>query len=526
MNQFDFLMHRYLEDRSSLTADELDEFIAGLRADPELAANLRDQLLLDDLLAQKLALDRRNFVAQVEQRIADLACGSQALDAQTADLRSLAAAEQASATTWDSRLKTTTRYALAIAVLAALTAGFFALRSLGPRHSTIAKVTEVSAGVTIGDENDAVEAAVDSAVESGQQVVVPHGGSIAVCYEDGTEIRVKGDSRVTFGAEEPHRPKQLHIERGEVVATVKPQAIGPVRFVTPHAIAAAPAGTLRLVVADDSTLLDVSEGNVRFDRVFDNRTLVVTANESGLASRDTLQIRQLTWPDRRDGLSYLFSPLETSDDTAKPLMVSRSPETRHLRPTLLEPRGEATLLDSRPFYELNGGYLFSSEAGPAISDFSRGGSELTLEAIFSPATLDQAGPAWILGLADDSDDPDFALAQDGPEFTFCLRTNAKQAALPSRLPIQTMDTPLHMTVTYRNGELIFYRDGMEIARSKDLWGSLAAWKSGPLTVGADASGKNPWRGILEAFALYNRCLEPGEVARNARNYRLLAGRGM
>jgi hypothetical protein len=45
-------------------------------------------------------------------------------------------------------------------------------------------------------------------------------------------------------------------------------------------------------------------------------------------------------------------------------------------------------------------------------------------------------------------------------------------------------------------------------------------------VGADPSGKNPWRGILEGFALYNRCLEPNEVARNAQNYRLLAGRGM
>jgi hypothetical protein len=94
------------------------------------------------------------------------------------------------------------------------------------------------------------------------------------------------------------------------------------------------------------------------------------------------------------------------------------------------------------------------------------------------------------------------------------------------MPIQSSDSPLHMTVTYRNGELTVYRDGMAIARSKDLWGSLGGWRSGPLTAGADASGKNPWRGILEAFALYNRCLEPGEVARNARNYRLLAGRGM
>jgi hypothetical protein len=81
-------------------------------------------------------------------------------------------------------------------------------------------------------------------------------------------------------------------------------------------------------------------------------------------------------------------------------------------------------------------------------------------------------------------------------------------------------------MTYRNGELIAYRDGMEIARSEDLWGSLGTWRPGPLTVGADASGERNWRGIMEAIALYNRCLEPGEVARNARNYRLLAGRGM
>jgi len=110
---------------------------------------------------------------------------------------------------------------------------------------------------------------------------------------------------------------------------------------------------------------------------------------------------------------------------------------------------------------------------------------------------------------------------------FCLKTDAKPATASSqRLAINSGDAPLHLAVTYRHGELIIYRDGIEIARSNDLWGSLAVWRSGPLTVGADASGEHSWRGILEAFALYNRCLEPGEVARNARNYRLLAGRGV
>jgi Concanavalin A-like lectin/glucanases superfamily/FecR protein len=524
MNDFDCLIYRYLEDRAGLTPDELDELIAGLRADPELAASLRDQLLLDDLLAQKLAVDRRKFVAQVEQRIADLARGPAALDEQVADLRSLAAAEKSCPPA--AQVPGWTRWALAVAALLAVTVGVYAARSLTAHPPTIAMITEVTGPVTIGQDGDTSPAEVDDALESGQQIVASPGGSISIVYEDGTSIRVKGNSAVTFGVEQPGEGKQIRIERGEIVATVKPQVAGPFRFATPHGVATAPPALLRLVVTDESTLLDVSEGRVRFDRLNDTRALVVAANESGLASRDTLQIRQLTWPDRRDGLSYLFSPLEPTAKDNKPLMVARHPDTRHLRLTELEPRGNATLLESRLYYELNGGYLFSGAAGPDIFQASRGGSELTLEAIFCPASLDQAGPARILALGDDSNDADFSLAQDGCDVTFSLRTDTKPTTAAPRMPISTADTTLHLTMTYRHGELIAYRDGMEIARSNDLLGSLASWRSGPLTVGADASGEHPWRGIMEAFALYNRCLEPGEVARNARNYRLLAGRGM
>src|SRR5438067_1463700 len=94
MSDLNTLIHRYLEDRSCLDPVELNKLIAGLKADPELAASLREQLLLDDLLAQKLALDRRNFLAQVEQRITDFQRGEESLTQQVADLRSLAAAER------------------------------------------------------------------------------------------------------------------------------------------------------------------------------------------------------------------------------------------------------------------------------------------------------------------------------------------------------------------------------------------------------------------------------------------------
>jgi hypothetical protein len=529
MIDLDSLVHRYLEDRDGLSPRELDDLIRGLQADPEFALKVREQLVLDDLLAQKYVLDRRNFVAQVEQRIADLSRGHEALNEQVADLRSLAAGERkpggllAKRWGWAALLT-------ALAALAAVGAGLYAARVFRPQVPSLAKVVAFDGDVTIEQDGVSDAAEVDGSLEGGQRIVVPRGGSITFSYEDGTEIRVKGadngGSAITFGQQAPGAVKHIRVEQGEIVAKIKPQAFGPMQLVTPHAIADAPASVLRLVVTDENTLLDVSEGTVKFHHASDRNMLLVYANESGLASGDNFQRRQLTWPDRRDGLAYLISPLETAPKDNKPLTMARHPETRRLDFTQLEPRGEAALLESRLFYELSGGYLISSEAGPNISAVSRGGSELTMEAVFCPASLDQVGPARIVTMCDGSGEPDFALAQEGSEVMFSLRTDANSAATPPRLTIDTAETPLHITVTYRNGELVAYRDGMQIARSTDLWGSLAAWRSGPLTVGADASGEHAWRGILEAFALYNRCLEPGEVARNARNYRLLAGRGM
>lgn len=524
MFDIDLLVHRYLEDRDSLSARELDALIAALRADSDLAARLHDQLLVDDLLAQKFTLDRRNFVAQVEQRISDLNRNPTELNRQTADLRSIAAAERSG--TGANRWRWTSLM-LALSVLAIAGASILAVRLFTPHPPAIATVTDVSGPVTIEQRGDSEAAEKDGSLAGGQRLVVPRGASITLRYKDGTELKIKGDSAVTMGSEKPEAIKQIRIERGEVVANIKPQLAGAMRFATPHAVAVAPMSFLRLVVAEESTLLDVSEGQVQLNRITDKRTITIAANESGTASRDTLAQRQLTWPDRRDGLALLISPLESAKEENKPLTVARNPETRSLRTTPLEPYGAANLLENRWFYELNGGYLKAKDAGPDIFKTSSGGSELTLEAVISPASMDQTGPARIVSLSTEDDEPDFALDQDGPDFTFCLKTDAKPAASsPPRWTINTPDTPMHLTMTYRNGELIAYRDGMEIARSQDLWGSLGAWQPGPLTVGADASGERNWRGIMEALALYNRCLEPGEVARNARNYRLLAGRGM
>jgi ferric-dicitrate binding protein FerR (iron transport regulator) len=520
------LVQRFLEDRSSLAPTELDALIAGLRVDPQLAASLRDQLVIDDLLAQKFALDRRNFEAQVAQRVADFERGQERLEHQVADLRAMALAEQRQS--FKSGRRRWPRYVLALAAVLLVGLALYPFLPLRERRPPLATVSEVRGEVKLERDGESVAVEVDSALKDGERIIVPRDAMIALRYLDATSIRVSGESAFTLGGKLPTLGKQLRIDRGEVVATVTPQKFGDMQLATPHAVARVNSGELRLFVVDENTVLDVSQGQVHFDVLADNRSIPVNANETGSASHRALQVRQLTWPDRRDGLTYLLSPLEKCEpDNDKPLMVARNPLTRNLRVTQLEPHGAASLLDSRPGFELNGGFLISADAGPDILANTQHGNELTLEAIFSPASLDQTGPARIVSLADDNDPPNFMLSQDGSELSFLLRTDADIPKDLPRLTVQSSVSPLHLTITYRSGELVAYLDGMESARCKDLLGSsLAPWRSGPLTAGADASGARTWRGILEAFAVYNRCLDASEVARNARNYRLLAGRGM
>ena len=67
------------------------------------------------------------------------------------------------------------------------------------------------------------------------------------------------------------------------------------------------------------------------------------------------------------------------------------------------------------------------------------------------------------------------------------------------------------------------RDGVEVKRSEAAAGSFA-WREGPLTIGADASGMSTWLGTVEALAIHGRPLDSDEIARNARAYRLLSGK--
>jgi hypothetical protein len=356
---------------------------------------------------------------------------------------------------------------------------------------------------------------------TGQQIVTPAGASLSLAYADKTSIQIAGDTALSINLDETTGAKLIALERGEIFATVSKQDLaGPMRLTTPHAVATVVGTQFRLTVTAGATLLDVTEGKVLLDRLDDAQPITVTANETGIASGELLQVRHVAWPEDHQSVAYLFSPFDFLPAFA-PVMVCRNPETSNLRETPLEPVGNATLNEFTSGAELSGGYLKSDEAGTDLWQVLKDRSELTLEIVLSAPQGKPAGGARIVALADDGQSANFALLREGDDLEFQLRTAGDKESPALRFPAGSEAGPVHIALTYRDGELIAYRDGTRVAESEAFRGPLV-WREGPLTLGADASGNSPWQGTIEALAIHGRWLEGQEVARNARNFRLLA----
>ena len=71
MDNIEILLQRFIDDRDVLSDDELNALVTAASNDASIAATLKDQLVIDEMLAQQMAVDRQDFVAQIAQRIRD-----------------------------------------------------------------------------------------------------------------------------------------------------------------------------------------------------------------------------------------------------------------------------------------------------------------------------------------------------------------------------------------------------------------------------------------------------------------------
>ncbi|MEX2175394.1 MAG: FecR domain-containing protein [Pirellulaceae bacterium] len=517
MSRYDVLTYRFLDDAGELSPDELDRLIAGLRAEPSRAVLLREQLVVDDLLAQKLTLDRRNFLAQVEQRIADYEQSEDEIDSQVAELRELATI-QLQQTAAKSRSSAWAKGLLAVS-LAAVVLAILTLPRILPRQAQpVAKVVAVEGAVTVLGNDKSLGLARATTLLAGQQIETPAGGSLEIQYADQTIVRLAGNSLVTLDAHAASGAKRVTLARGQLTADVAPQRVGAMRFTTPHAQATVLGTKLRLTANQADTLLEVVTGKVQLHRPGSSRPILVEANESGLASATRLQHRRLAWPEDPKDLLYAFDPF------TRRVPLVKNPATGNMRETPFEAFGAARANELVRVLELSGGYFVSPEAGEDLSKLYRAADGFSLEIVLTPAFPSHEEPARIIALEGAAGIPCFALDQEESEFAFTLQPDGPDGSSSIRFASLGAQQPVHLAITYGGGKLTCYQNGEQVASQDVAPGAVATWQAGPLTIGADSRGQSRWEGSIAAVALYSRQLDQSEVQRNFHQYSAMSVR--
>lgn len=508
MKPVEDLISRFVEDPGAATPEELDALIDALEQEPAMVVRLREQLMLDDLLAQKLTVDRRYFMAQVEQRIADYERGQQEIDGHVSDLRALAEAEierpaRRGPPLWMNLLM--------VAAAVALVAGVFLAPNLLSQGRAVARVEAIEGEAQTVVGQSVHPLAVGEVLKTHQHVTVAEGGSVTIVYADKTRVELAGGTNLVVGGDPLTGAKALTVTQGELFADVAKQIAGPMRFNTPHAVATVLGTQLRITVEAQATRLDVTEGLVEFASKDGSATVRVAANETGeVRDNAMLPTRLLEWPDNRDSVVFLF---EGSDK----LTLARNPSSGNFRDTPLEEVAGASLA-ANVHLQLSGGQFVTEDGGNEVTQLCQRTSQFSLETILTPERTRIGGS--IVALAFANGRGNFELAQENDRLVFRLQTDGTMGKTETlNLGEISADAQTHVVVTYRGGSLCGYIDGKQVARRDDVHGGLGNWQEGRLAIGGDSVGGHRWRGQVAGVAVYDRAIEADEVARNVRNYR-------
>ena len=505
------LLNAFLDDRDSLDEGQWAALADALARDPQLAGTLKEQLLLDEFLGQKLAVDRRDFPAQVRQRVRDFERGELELSRHVNEMRLLAAEEfsrRLRPQVWKRRLL----MALAACLLLAVGAVLWRTNHFADLQAVIADVQ--GAGTLVRD-GQATPVEREAEVRVGDRFVTFAEQSLSVRYADGTWVEIDADTSAEFRDDNRTHGKQVLIERGGMAAVIEPQpGDRPMRFTTPEAEAKIVGTEIWLARSGEQSQLEVLSGSVEFVRTSDGRSQLVRAGETSVVGADVFSVRAAGWPIDREGLVYLHQSAEASN-------LVRSPSRGGLRRCRLTPRGAARW-QSDGSLQFAGGSAVARGGEHDVLTACRANRALTLEIAFTPSQRIEPGAGWIIGFGSDPANANFVLAQEQDKLLFALAGSQSNAGDPQpfvQIVSLRPEVSQHVVVTYRPGELIAYVDGGEVFRSQHVQSDFAHWEAHPLVLGDSLAGGQSWSGRVGAVAIYARALSAERVAAQTRAFR-------
>ncbi len=188
-------------------------------------------------------------------------------------------------------------------------------------------------------------------------------------------------------------------------------------------------------------------------------------------------------------------------------VVAFDTKGRDLMAFNLAMRGRALL---GRFSELvcHGGSFHAADAGTwAGLQLAKSGG-FTLEVTLTAAEAQPKAKGVVVAFGDDQGE-DFALLHDKGGLSLRLGK-----AEPIALFAPAAGKPVHVLIACAKQKWSAYRDGMPVG-SGPLAAGLPVWGNRQIVMGAAWSGAEPWRGRMEAVALFPRALTPDEAAGQA-----------
>ncbi|MEZ6111188.1 MAG: FecR domain-containing protein [Pirellulaceae bacterium] len=541
MDAVEKLIARYLDQRESLDDAEIAQLAAAAGESPEVARALKRQLVVEELLGQRLAVDRQGFEAQVEQRLHDIQCGQRQLAEQAAQLRQLAES-QLEAMPGEVRRRRRYRWLISLAASMLLVAGaaygYWNLRLVQPLATIVAvegdvwrvdadrwKAMWASAANTEGSilgtmlgevsaEADQIAATSTEPIMHGEGFLVGDGGRMQLQYADGTRVTVRGRTMVGFAARGWTFAKTVHLAEGQVTAKVAKQGgRGAMEFETASAVARVLGTELSLRANGRATRLDVYEGRVQLVRRADGKTALVQADEVGVATADELTVEPIQWPLFRDGL---IARMDAGFDARPRIILPMQGETELplVAHGLAWPGRNGALT-------LAGGGFTAEDAGRHLVDAIRRTRQWTLELLLEPKSLAVAESAALFALQSDDGTEALAITQFGSSLYLRLAGDAKPAdsddssSLGRRIADLPEVRPYHLAIRFRDGELVVLLNGEQLPVQAGVSCDWERWSASRLVLGSAEADEHHWLGTISHLAIYNRYVVDDDLRRQA-----------
>ncbi len=515
----DSLIHRFLEDRDSLADEELLALVEAVGTDADLAVRLREQLVVDDYLAQKLSVDRRQFEAQVAQRIRDLQAGDAAMAAQVNEVRTLVLDDFQRRIARHARWRRLRNLALLATSLLVMVAVGVTLNQWKLATTGITTLAALEGEVTVTRRGSQVAIEPGLPLRADDRLDTRAGASLVLRYEDGTEVQLAGGSQAVVGVDSVTQGKRVELNLGKLAASIRPQAQGRAMiFATPQAEALVLGTEIILEANSEETRLEVTAGRVQLVRARDAQAVFVNAEQLGLASREALQVQPIAWPVHHEGLTFLF-------DGARGTTAARSAATGVLREIDLHPRGEVPHDSAGAMHFIGKGAFTADAANADLLAALKQSGEFTLELCLESSLAEQFGPARVISFGENEQQEEFAVGQDKTNWVLRLQptqnNKTQENVAPSfrSLGPATPGVVQHLVVAYRAGELTAWIDGRRVLEDRTVQGNFSEWQPRHLLFGDIHSGNRAWLGKLAAAAIYNRVLTPEQIAKHADRFR-------